>query len=158
MKYTEWVKNPTRFLSMTGYKIECFNELLPWFEEQHNIYYSKYDIYGKRKTGTRSYVLYANAALPSIEERLAFILSYKKLNPIQELHADLFGLTQKQCNSFIHSLTLVLELTLKAAEVMPATTEKELAEKLALIAASGGNIELIHDGTEREIPRPQDDE
>lgn len=152
--YQKWLKNPTRFVAMTGYRIELFLELLPYFEKAHQQYFSRYNINGKKKKEYRKFVIYSNSPLPTVKDRLAFILSFKKLNPIQEQHADWFGMTQKQCNEFIHSLTLVLEQGLADACVMPATTEKELAEKLDI----EGEMMLLHDGTEREIPRPVDDE
>jgi len=66
----------------------------------------------------------------------------------------MFDMTQTQCNVFIHGLTTILEIALSDAEAMPATTEKQLIEILS--AKDEANKTLIHDGTEREIPRPKD--
>lgn len=150
--YEKWSKNPIRFVAMTGYCVEDFLELLPHFAKAHQLYFSKHDISGKRKKQLRKFVIYGNSPLPTVADRLAFILSFKKLNPIQEQHADWFNMTQKQCNEFIHSLTIVLEHALEDACAMPATAANELASKLAF----EGEILLMHDGTEREIPRPVD--
>lgn len=150
--YEKWSKNPTRFVAMTGYRMELFLALLPYFEKAHQDYFSRYDVSGKKKKEYRKFVIYSSSPLPTVEDRLAFILSFKKLNPIQEQQADWFDMTQKQCNAFIHSLTLVLEQALADACVMPAITEKELEEKLSI----EGEQLLMHDGTEREIPRPVD--
>jgi hypothetical protein len=87
MKYQEWQKN-TRFVAMTGYTEEKFRELLPYFQEAHDEYLSKYRMDGKRRRGLRAYTMYANSPLLCMEERPAFILSYLKLNPIQEAHAS----------------------------------------------------------------------
>ncbi|MDR1897310.1 MAG: hypothetical protein LBR10_11030 [Prevotellaceae bacterium] len=39
MKYEEWQKRKERFVVITGYAIERFNTLLPYFKEAHmNIY------------------------------------------------------------------------------------------------------------------------
>lgn len=97
MKYEDWQKKQNRFLAMTGYSIEDFHRLQPYFEQAHNDYLSEYHLNGKRRSGLRSYVMYRNSPLPSIAERLCFILSYYKLNPLQEQQADLFGIEQKQC-------------------------------------------------------------
>lgn len=97
MKYEQWRKNAIRFVAMTGYSFEQFDELLPYFQQGHVAYFNKFQINGKRRTGTGKFVLYANSPLPSVAERLAFILSFLKLNPLQEHHADLFGMEQKQC-------------------------------------------------------------
>jgi hypothetical protein len=75
VKYEQWKKNPIRFVAMTGYTVERFDELLRYFKEIHDQYLSRYHLNGNRRKGARRFVLYANSPLPSIEERLAFILS-----------------------------------------------------------------------------------
>jgi hypothetical protein len=80
MKYEQWLSNPLRFKAMTGYTVEAFQALLPYFEQVHDRYLSTYQLNGKRRSGLRKFVLYANSPLPTIAERLAFILSYYKLN------------------------------------------------------------------------------
>lgn len=157
MKYEHWLSNPIRFLSMTGYSIEKFNDLLPHFIEEHDLYLTKYDLKGKFRNGSRKYLIYRNSPLNSHSERLVFILSYLKLNPIQEAHADMFSMQQKQCNEFIHGLKVILDQTLTNLSVMPATTNEQLQLKLALITQQESK-QLLHDGTEREIPRPQNDD
>ena len=152
--YKKWSTNPIQFLAMTGYSVRDFLALIPYFKEAHNNYFSKFELNGKRKKQFRKFVIYGNSPLPTVEDRLAFILSYKKLNPIQQLQAFLFDMTQKQCNQFVHSLTIVLEDTLTNASVMPATTAQQLLEKLQ----NEEEIILFHDGTEREIPRPVDED
>lgn len=145
---------------MTGYTFEQFDELLPYFQQAHTAYFTKFQINGKRRTGARKFVLYANSPLPTLPERLAFILSFLKLNPLQEHHADLFDMEQKQCHEFIHGLKIVLDEALSLACVLPAQTDNELQRVLA--AASSGMTQskttLLHDATEREVPRPLDAE
>ena len=155
MKYIDWQKNEERFLAMTGYTIEEFYGLLPFFTKAHDEYLRYYTLKGKPRSGQRTHVIYDNSPLNCHEERLAFILSYNKLNPIQEDHADRFSMTQKQCNEFVHGLYEVLQRTLKYADVVPANNNKELAEKLSNEEFAEQKL-LLHDGTEREIPRPID--
>jgi hypothetical protein len=124
--YQKWLKNPVRFVAMTGYSIEQFSILLPYFDKAHQQYFSRHDLRGKKKKELRKFVIYSNSPLPTVADRLAFILSFKKLNPIQEQQADWFNMTQKQCNEFIHSLTIVLENALRDACVMPAATAPQL--------------------------------
>ena len=157
MKYEDWKKKPTRFVAMTGITQDVFSEILPYFEYAHDFYFQRFDIKGKAVERVRRFKIYKNSPLPTIEERLVFILSYLKLNPIQEQHADLFSMTQKQCNEFVHSLHAVLEMTLKNAEMMPARNQQELLQKLEEIYADeASEKKLMHDGTEREVPRPAD--
>lgn len=157
MKYEQWIKNPSRFLAMTGYTIENFEKLLPYFIDSHDSYLSKHNLDGSRRSGFREYVIYKNSPLLTHTERLAFILSYLKLNPLQEAHADLFSMQQKQCNEFIHGLKTILDLTLCQLSMIPAITDAELQEKLVAMGDEDDK-NLFHDGTEREIPRPVDEE
>jgi hypothetical protein len=160
MKYEQWLSHPTRFKAMTGCTVESFQALLPYFEQVHDRYLTTYQLNGKPRSGLRKFVLYANSPLPTVAERLAFILSYYKLNPLQEQHADTFGLQQQQCNLFLHGLKVILDQSLQLAGVVPAQKETELQTKLADILANEPDNEasktLLHDGSEREIPRPQD--
>jgi hypothetical protein len=78
------------------------------------------------------------------------------LNPIREQQADLFDMEQKQCYESVHGLREILHMALELSSSIPAQTDEELHEVLS-------NIEmpdklLLHDGTEREIPRPRDGE
>lgn len=155
MKYEQWLKNPSRFLAMTGYTIEHFDKLLPYFAGSHDAYLSKHHLNGSPRSGSRRYVIYSNSPLLTHAERLVFILSYLKLNPLQEAHADLFLMQQNQCNEFIHCFKIILDKTLSLLSMMPATTDAELQVKLASIKADEDK-NLFHDGTEREIPRPVD--
>ena len=143
---------------MTGYTIENFEKLLPYFADSHDSYLSKYHLDGRRRSGSRQYALYKNSPLQSHAERLAFILSYIKLNPLQEAHADLFMMQQKQCNEFIHGLKTILDLSLEQLSMFPATTDEALQVKLTAIDDALGDKNIFHDGTEREIPRPKDEE
>jgi hypothetical protein len=156
MKYLDWEKS-SRFRAMTGYDLCEFNALLSYFKAAHDEYLSRYDLSGKPRRGQRAHVIYSNSPLPCIEERLAFILSYEKLNPIQEQHADMFSMTQKQCNEFVHCLHKILQRALKLAEVVPASNDRELQEVLSDEKFSEDRL-LLHDGSEREVPRPVDDD
>jgi hypothetical protein len=165
VKYDQWLKNPLRFVAMTGYQVERFHELLPYFKEAHNQYLSRYYINGKRRKGARKFVLYANSPLPTVEERLTFILSYRKLNPLQEQHADLFDMQQKQCYEFVHGLKTILDQALELSCAVPAQDNTGLQDKLTEMSAAAAQqdnsatpVHLLHDATERDIPRPQDNQ
>ncbi|MDR1884142.1 MAG: transposase family protein [Prevotella sp.] len=69
--------------------------------------------------------------MPCIEERLAFILSYLKLNPIQEAQADLFGIEQKQRYELVHALETILRRALELCDRVPTTGDRKLQEVLS---------------------------
>jgi hypothetical protein len=151
-KYEKWIKDPDAFRSMTGYSIEAFVKLLPFFESAHARYYSKHGSDGKPCKRRRLYVLNKNSPLPTMQNRLCFILYYLKHNPIQMVQADIFDMTTKQTNIFIHSFSLILEDALDVMQMLPAANNEDFHKK----ALEMGINEVIHDGTEREIPRPTD--
>jgi hypothetical protein len=156
MKYTDCQHNEKSFRSLTGFSSEQFSRLFPYFEAAHNEYLSVYDMNGQFRNHQRSFTIYRNSPLPTVEDRLFFILVYLKNNPLQEYHAAVFDMDQKHCNRFIHVLYHILEQCLCDAEVMPAETQKEFAKLLQEHPAEEGLPILLHDGTEREIPRPVD--
>jgi hypothetical protein len=153
MKYQTWQKSPSRFRVMTGINMATFERLLPHFESAYEEYLSEYDLSGKCRKDLRRYTMCSNAPLADRAERLAFILFYYKLNPIQESHADLFDITQRQCHELIHGMSGILRRALHLAGCMPVQTNRELQEILSDLDEEEGKI-LLHDGMEREISRP----
>jgi hypothetical protein len=160
MKYQEWKLNPRKFLALTGYTIDAFDALVPYFESAHDEYLCVFDITGKRRKQKLNRVtIYPNSPLPGIKERLLFVLSYKKLNPIQYAHAELFGMTQKDCCYYFHGLSTILDLALEKHGSLPTDNPEVLEKELISIATDAeSDKNVFHDGTEREVPRPVDDE
>lgn len=153
-KYEKWASIEGRFLAMTGLSQADFNRLLPFFACAHDEYLSRHEMSGKVKKGGRRFVIYRNSPLPNHAERLCFILYCIKHNPIQEALADAFDMEQAQCNEYIHGLSKILALALQKANALPATTQ----EAFMALANKLENKELLHDATEREVPRPKDTE
>lgn len=156
MKYAEYADNPASFKALTGTTIEIFNKILPYFEDEHDLYLRYRQMDGSPRKGVRRASLYRNSPLPTIEDRLFFILVYFKHNPTQEYHAGCFSMTQKQCNVFVHGLTDIVEKTLESAGVAPCRNMREFTARLVEMGAQKSSMVLLHDGTERPIPRPQD--
>jgi hypothetical protein len=64
-------------------------------------------------------------------DKLLFILTYVKQNPIQEIQGQLFGMSQSKANKWIHLLHTVLNQALADQDLLPARTAAELAALLA---------------------------
>lgn len=157
MKYIEYKDNEKKFRALTGLSHEHFCELLPYFEYAHNAYFTHYDMNGKYRNNRRSFVIYKNSPLPTVADRLFFVLVYLKNNPLQEYHAACFDMEQDMCNRFIHVLSNILEQSLEEAGVMPVDSLKKFAKTLKTLSEENEELPvLLHDGTEREIPRPVD--
>lgn len=150
MKYDKIRKNPSQLLSLTGFTLIEFEAFLPTFKHHWDEYYSHFTLKGK----LRERVSYnrRSSLLPRPEEKLLFILSYMKNNPLQDYHAGTFGMTQPQCNVWIHRLSDILLKTLKTLGELP--DRNHLRVKYLLDQCDN----VLLDGTERPIERPEDAE
>jgi hypothetical protein len=148
MRYDKVKKNAPQMLSLTGFTVSEFESFLPAFKDQWEAYHAHYTLKGKlreriscgRKTGK----------LSTIADKLLFILSYLKNHPLQEYHATGFGMTQPQCNSWIHLLTDILLKSLKTLGELPDRNCLRMEHALQ------GCRDVLLDGTERPIQRPVD--
>ncbi len=75
VSYSKLSESPTRFLAMTGYTVIEFQALLPEFQAQFEDYVKTATLDGKKRI-KRRYSTYANSPLPTIEDKLLFILVY----------------------------------------------------------------------------------
>ncbi len=129
LSYVEIKSKPTAFLALTSLTVEEFELLVPGFEKAFQEYMSKWCLDGKPRT-ERSYTTYANSPLPTPEDRLLFVLSYVKGNPLQSNHGVLFGMVQGKTNRWLHTLLPVLQATFRNLGVAPARSVQELALRL----------------------------
>jgi hypothetical protein len=88
--------------------------------------------------------------LVSAEQKLFFILLYYKAYPTQDVMGLLFGITQGQVSQWVKELTAVV------GQLMPLQRPVRQARQLSQLLAEQPELkELIIDGTERRLPRPQ---
>ena len=150
-KYEKYAEKRVEFLALTGYTRQEFDELLPHFKQSYYDWMGSHRLDGKAR-GKRKYSDYKNSPLPTIEDKLFFILHYLKTNNLQMVQGALFGISQPKANLWIHCLEPVLNKTLAKLGELPVRHMTELTfvdeeERL-----------YFHDGTERPIPRPADPE
>ena len=107
LTYEELRKSPRKFLSMTSLKVEEFDILLPFFAEEyattHSATHTRTGQAHQRKTGGGN-----KPRLATIEDKLLFILVYKKTYPLQTAHDLMCGMGQLQANEWIHRLSPTL--------------------------------------------------
>ena len=149
--YQEYAEKPTQFLSLTGYTRQEFEALLPHFSECFYERMETYCISGKLR-GNRKYVDYHNSPLPTIEDKLFFILTCIKTNNLQSVQGALFGISQPKANTWIHCLHPALNQALEHLNALPARDIRDMDFEDA------AGILHYQDGTERPIPRPTDSE
>lgn len=158
MNYTKARQNPTSFLALTSVSITLFDEILPYFTDAHEEYFLWHDVKGKKVARIRCHTIQSNSPLPTVVDRLFFILVYLKNNPFQDYHAACFDMSQQQCGQWIQTMTKVLRQALEEAGMLLAS---DMATFRNLLKDRGGDAvvyELFHDGTELEVPRPTDPE
>ena len=139
---------------MTSLKVEEFDILLPFFTKEYTATHSETHTHTgqarQRKLGGGN-----RPRLATIEDKLLFILVYKKTYPLQTAHGLMFGMGQSQANEWIHRLSPILKSALTNSGHMPERDGQAFEQ-------SGSNedarTDLIIDGTERRKQRPKDPE
>jgi Helix-turn-helix of DDE superfamily endonuclease len=128
--YEEVTQRAGSLRAMTGLTQPEFMALLPHFEHAFLAYMEDHTIDGQPRTHRR-YSTYDTSPLPTMADKLLFILTYLKQNPIQEVQGQLFGMSQSNANEWLHLLHPVLNQALAQQELLPARTAAELATLLA---------------------------
>ena len=149
--YQDYVNKPTELLALTGYTHEEFEALLPHFDKCHAEWMSTHRLDGKPR-GKRKYSTYKNSPLPTVEDKLFFILHYLKTNNLQQVQGAMFGISQPKANVWIHCLHSILNWALAELGELPVRDMEQM-----IFDPDEDNI-YFHDGTERPIPRPGDPE
>jgi hypothetical protein len=118
LRYTAISNKEKDLLAMTGYTKQEFTALLPQFQVSYDDYLTSYTIEGYERVGTIPKP-YHNSPLPTMEDKLLFILVYLKQNPTQTLQGYLFGMSQTNVNKWFHLLHTVLNRALSAHGALP---------------------------------------
>src|SRR5512133_2315649 len=135
--YEEVTQRAGSLRAMTGLTQHEFAALLPPFEHAWLAYMQDHTPDGHPRTSRRSSP-YETSPLPTMADKLLFILTSVKQNPIQELQGQLFGMSQSNANKWIHLLHTVLNQALGQQELLPARTAAELATLLTSQQTKGG--------------------
>jgi hypothetical protein len=128
-RYEDVIQRAGSLRATTGLTEPEFTALLPPFEHAFVAYMRDHTIDGQPRA-SRNYSTYDNCPLPTMADKLLFILTYVKQNPIQEVQGQLFGLSQSNANKWLHLLHTILNLALADQDLLPARTAEELATLL----------------------------
>jgi hypothetical protein len=118
LRYHEISNDERRVLSLTSLTPQEFADLVPLFTTSFYEYLDEQTLEGYERIGRR-YVPYRNSTLPTMEDKLLFILVYLKQAPTQEVQASLFGMRQPKANMWIHLLHPVLNRALELHGDLP---------------------------------------
>lgn len=129
LRFADIESKPYVVLDMTSLVVEEFRALVEPFEAAFQAHMAKWRLDGIPRTA-RSYSTYKNCPLPTPEDRLLFVLSYLKNNPLQTLHGCTFGMPQCKTNVWLHVLLPVLQNTLRGLGHAPSRSVADLAKQL----------------------------
>lgn len=151
IRFEQLKTKPAMLKCLTGLTVEGFLALLSAFAVAYGVHLEQRDEQRgtprQRKRGAGQ-----KGALPSLADKLLFILFYFRVYPVQMAQGFFFGMGQPQANEWIHRLSPVLRAALGYDLQLPARQPQDI--KAVLESCPG--LEFIIDGTERPIRRPTD--
>src|SRR5215216_5896572 len=128
-KFDSILQNERRLRAFTGLDMATFSDFLPHFTLAMERYLNHTTLDGYLREGDRA-ITYANSPLPTPGDRLLFILTYLKQNAIQEVHGQLFAMSQPNVSKWVRLLLDILDAALASQSLLPARTAAELAAQL----------------------------
>jgi Helix-turn-helix of DDE superfamily endonuclease len=141
--------------AFTGLSQAHFNSLLPVFRDVYQATQQQaYEAGVESGTRRRKPGGGAKGTLPTVAEKLLFVLSYYKTYPTFDVLGAQFEMGRSKANENLHKLSPILYDTLGDLALMPS---RELGTPEALKAALQGGEPVLIDATERASRRSQDD-
>lgn len=151
--YEKLAKNPRLFQTFTGLRLAGFAQILPSFSDCYEADLAERDE-AREESRQRERGGGRISAIPSMADKLVFILFYFRHYPMQSLQGFLFNMSQAQANDWIHRLTPILNEALGVEHQLPARASTDI-EKLLQACPE---LEFMLDGTERGVRRPKNAE
>jgi hypothetical protein len=136
--------------ALTGLNSKAFDELCEVFDAVYQT-----ERQSERKQRQRAIGGGRKARLATAQAKLFFILFYFKCYPTFDVLGILFDLERGRANRWVHQLQPVLEIALDKKMVLP---ERKLESIEQFLERFPEVQEVIIDGTERPVQRPQDAE
>ena len=116
-----------------------FQQLIPPFEAAFQAPMRAWRLDGKPRPA-RQFAVYKNCPLPTLEDRLFFLLTYLKTYSLQVVQGRLFGMGQSKAHQWIHVLLPALQAALRTLGDAPARTFDALAQRLGVSAADTATV------------------
>ena len=154
LSYIKIYPKEKKFLSLTSLLPEEFDHLLPTFRAAWYQYHKHFDSSARRRKKPKLSYQNETRTLPSVEDKLFFILDFLKNNPSQELLAAMFEIDQGQASRWIKILDRVLHESFDRLGYLPCQDGPNLAEFLRDKQPDC----LIIDGMEQRTKRAVNDE
>ena len=149
LQFTDVQDRPTEFLDLTSLTLDEFQQLIPPFEVAFQARMATWRLDGKPRTA-RQFSVYKNCPLPTPEDRLFFLLTYRKTYSLQVVQGRVFGMGQSKANQCIHVLLPTLLAALRTLGDAPARSLTALAQRLGVSEADAASVV----GSLEEAPAP----
>ena len=127
--YQDAIRVKGRLIALTGLEQPEFNNLLPYFNKAFIHRMSMYTVEGNERQN-RPFTDYENASLPTIEDKLLFVLMFVKQNLTQDVMAFLFGMSSAKVHEWLKTLMPILKQALYLSNDLPVKSKQELSERL----------------------------
>lgn len=149
------VRDDRYMRSLTGLSISQFEALLETFSAVYQeLRQQAYETARAAGTRQRQPGGGAKGKLPTLADKLLFVLYYYKVYPTFDVLGTQFKMARSKAHTNLYKLSAVLYATLVRLEMLPYREFKTLED---LKAALQGVEQIIIDATERAYRRPQDD-
>ena len=139
LRFIDVQARPTEFLDFTSLTLEEFQTLVPSFEAAFQAHMAAWRLDGKPRAARR-FMVYKNCPLPTPEDRLFFILVYRKTYALQVGQGRLFGMGQSKAHQWIHMLLPALLAALRTLGDAPARSLTALAQRLGVSEADAASV------------------
>jgi len=139
IRFSDVQARPTEFLDLTSLTLDEFDQLIPPFEEAFQHHMARWRLDGKPRT-SRQFSVYKNCPLPTLQDRLFFLLTYLKTYSLQVVQGRLFGMGQSKANKWIHILLPALQVALRTLGDSPARSLAALAQRLGVSEAQAVSL------------------
>lgn len=149
------IRDERQMKALTGLSQAQFNHLLPVFSDIYQATQQKtYEKGIESGTRRRKPGGGCKGKLPTMADKLLFVLYYSKSYPTFDVLGTQFEVARSKAHANLHKLSPILYDTLVHLELMPY---RELATPEDLKAALHGVDRLLIDATERAYHRSTDD-
>lgn len=127
--YQEATRVKGRLLALTGLEVVEFQNLLPHFEKAFLHRMEMFTLEGNPRKN-RPFTDYENASLPTIADKMLFVLMFVKQNLTQDVMAFLFGMSSAKVHEWLQTLIPVLKQALYLSNDLPVKSKQSLSEQL----------------------------
>src|SRR6266699_7300510 len=103
LQFTDVQARPTEFLDFTSVTLDEFQLLVPPFEAAFQAPMAAWRLDGKPRTA-RQLSVDKNCPLPTLEDRLFFLLTSLKTYSLQVVQGRLFGMGHSKAHQWLHVL------------------------------------------------------